>query len=86
MLTTREVARRLNCSIGCVYTLIQQGLLAHTRIGVGRGVIRVDESDLDDYIEQQTKRTRKVADDSPPKHDLKQFASRRVDVGADEVA
>jgi excisionase family DNA binding protein len=52
MLTVRDVARRLNVSLGCVYGLIADGDLPHLRVGAGRGTIRVDEADLADFIER----------------------------------
>ncbi len=49
LLSVREVAERLNLSEGSVYALINGHKLAHLRIG--RRTIRVNERDLDDYIE-----------------------------------
>ncbi|GEM_PF-6562616 len=37
-------------SIGCVYTLITAGKLAHVRIGVGRGTIRIPEGALEEFL------------------------------------
>jgi len=51
MLRVREVAEILHVSGTCVYQLIEKGKLACHRIGVGRGAIRVCESDLESYIE-----------------------------------
>lgn len=51
MLTVRDVAGRLNVSLGCVYTLISRGELPCHRIGIGRGAIRVREADLDEYLD-----------------------------------
>ncbi|MCC7423964.1 MAG: helix-turn-helix domain-containing protein [Planctomycetaceae bacterium] len=49
-LTVREVAKRLQVSASCVYQLIDMGKLPHFRIGVGRGVIRILEEDLNAYL------------------------------------
>lgn len=35
-----------------IYTLCQQGLLPHVRIGIGRGTIRIDEHELEQFIER----------------------------------
>ena len=47
-----DVAERLGVSIGCIYRLCQDNALRHLRIGVGRGTIRILESDLEEFIEQ----------------------------------
>ena len=52
LLTVEQVAERLNVSRGCVYSLIQSGKLSCVRIGVGRGVIRVDADDLMAFVDQ----------------------------------
>lgn len=72
MLSVTEVARRLNCSAGCVYQLVARGEMPHVRIGIGRGVIRVRESDLERFISRNLHgRLRNVGD--PPRHDLKKL-------------
>ena len=48
-LTVAEAAKRLRCSEMTVYRLCREGKLAHRRIGVGRGVIRVRAADLDSF-------------------------------------
>jgi excisionase family DNA binding protein len=48
-LTVAEAAERLRCSEMTVYRLCREGKLAHRRIGVGRGVIRVRAADLDSF-------------------------------------
>lgn len=60
MLTVKQVADRLNVSINCVYQLVNTGKLACHRIGVGRGAVRVDESDLNAFLEES-----RVARNSP---------------------
>ena len=49
-LSVGDVAERLSVSPSCVYQLIESGRLAHHRIGVGRGAIRVSQEDLYDYL------------------------------------
>jgi excisionase family DNA binding protein len=46
------VAQRLNVSQATVYALIASGRLRHHRVGMGRGVIRVDEEQLADYLRE----------------------------------
>jgi excisionase family DNA binding protein len=48
--TVREVARRLEISISLTYKLIDSGKLRCRRHGLGRGVIRVSEDQLADYL------------------------------------
>jgi excisionase family DNA binding protein len=50
IVTVREVAERLEVSVSLVYRLIGSGQLGCTRHGLGRGVIRVSEAQLDDYL------------------------------------
>jgi excisionase family DNA binding protein len=50
LFTIRQVQDRLNVSRACVYSLIESGRLPCIRIGIGRGTIRVDESDLNSFI------------------------------------
>src|SRR5436305_120966 len=49
MLTVRQVAGRLNISVGLVYALCNQGKLSFERYGLGRGTIRVSEESLARY-------------------------------------
>lgn len=60
LLTVEEVSRELNVSATCVYSLVQTGELASIRIGKGRGTIRVDQEDLDDFVEQRRNRPRRM--------------------------
>jgi excisionase family DNA binding protein len=46
----REVADRLEVSVSLVYRLIATGKLRCSRHGLGRGVIRVSERQLSDYL------------------------------------
>jgi len=51
MLTVKEVAKRLKVSATCVYQLIEKGSLACHRIGIGRGTIRIGETDLSAFLD-----------------------------------
>jgi excisionase family DNA binding protein len=41
-----EAARELEVSTGTIYQLCLRGKLGHTRIGLGRGTIRITASDI----------------------------------------
>jgi excisionase family DNA binding protein len=58
MLTVKQVAKELAMSVTCVYQLINSGKLVSHRFGLGRGGIRVSESDLAAYIESCRKEKR----------------------------
>lgn len=62
LLTIRDVQARLNVSRACAYALIQQGVLPHIRIGTGRGTIRVDADDLEQFIQQSKQATARAVD------------------------
>ena len=49
-MTVREVARSLEISVSLTYRLIESGKLRCSRHGMGRGVIRVSEDQLADYL------------------------------------
>ncbi len=49
-LIVREAADRLRISPSSVYLLIEQGRLAHHRVGARRGAIRISEADLAAYL------------------------------------
>lgn len=51
MLTVKQVSAALGVSATCVYQLVAQGKLAHHRIGLGRGAIRISEIDLKLYLD-----------------------------------
>jgi excisionase family DNA binding protein len=51
VLTVRGVANELTVSATCVYQLIASGKLPCHRIGIGRGAIRVSETDLAEFLE-----------------------------------
>jgi excisionase family DNA binding protein len=46
----REVAARLEVSPATVYALIAAGKLRHCRIGNGRGVLRILDEHLQEYL------------------------------------
>jgi excisionase family DNA binding protein len=51
LLTVRDVAKRLAVSASSVYALVETGRLACHRIGIGRGTIRIDETDLAAFLD-----------------------------------
>jgi excisionase family DNA binding protein len=57
-MTVREAAEILEVKTTTVYELCAVGRLAHRRVGVGRGVIRIDRPDLDAYIKSSRVETR----------------------------
>jgi excisionase family DNA binding protein len=48
-MTVREAAGQLEITPSGIYALCSRGLLGHMRIGVGRGVIRIEQSDIDSF-------------------------------------
>lgn len=50
MLTIKQAAERLQCSHALVYQLCASRRLAHLRLGIGRGTIRIREEDLLAFI------------------------------------
>jgi excisionase family DNA binding protein len=46
----RDVAKRLEISNATVYAMIATGKLQCHRIGLGRGVIRISEEQLQEYL------------------------------------
>ena len=50
LLTIREVAERLRCSIALVYSLCEKGKLTHVRLGLGRGTIRISSANIEAFI------------------------------------
>lgn len=78
MLSVRDVARKLNCSAGCIYRLVSVGSLPHVRIGVGRGVIRIREEDFDAYVALKRKGQLRSLEYAPPRIDLKSFSPTKT--------
>jgi excisionase family DNA binding protein len=68
MLTVKQVAALLNISATCVYQLVATGRLPNHRIGVGRGAIRIDDSDLLAYLDRSRV---DEADHQPPRVETK---------------
>ncbi len=48
-MTVAQAAKALEVSPALVYKLLKAGKLAHSRIGFGRGMIRIDESSLAEF-------------------------------------
>lgn len=46
----KEVATRLDVSLNTIYALVSDGKLRCCRIGRGRGVIRISEEQLDEFL------------------------------------
>jgi excisionase family DNA binding protein len=46
----RDAAKRLEIGVSTVYALCHNGRLRHARIGLGRGVIRISEADLEVFL------------------------------------
>ena len=46
----KEAAERLEVSVATAYALVASGKLRASRIGLGRGVIRISEEQLADYL------------------------------------
>ena len=49
-MTVRQAAQRLEVSVSTVYALVASGKLRCSRIGLGRGVIRISEEHLAEYL------------------------------------
>ncbi len=50
MLTVKQVAERLGVSASLVYELCARGRIRHSRIGFGRGTIRITEEALAEFL------------------------------------
>ncbi len=53
LLNVKQVAKRLSIDYPNIYRMIKAGVLPCVRVGLGRGVISVKESDLEAYIERK---------------------------------
>jgi excisionase family DNA binding protein len=51
LLTIKEAAERLSVRPSTVYALCARRKLPHVRVGLARGTIRIDESDLAAFVE-----------------------------------
>lgn len=74
MLTVKQVAEKLGVSPTTIYGLCQRRKLRHVRVGLGRGAVRIEEKDLDDYVNGATVGPERVQP-SPP---LERFKHLRV--------
>lgn len=54
ILTAKQAADRLGVATATIYSLCGSRRLKHQRIGVGRGVIRIREEDLQAYSDGAT--------------------------------
>jgi excisionase family DNA binding protein len=46
----KQTADRIPCSVATVYALCAAGRLRHSRVGLGRGVIRISEEAIVEYL------------------------------------
>ncbi|EFQ82683.1 DNA binding domain, excisionase family [Aeromicrobium marinum DSM 15272] len=67
-LTLADVAEVLNVTVRQVYSLVRSGDLRGIQIG-GRGQWRIEQVELEDYIQRQYDRTGPSADDREPSRD-----------------
>lgn len=52
LLTVKEMAAALRISATTAYQLVESGKVPCHRVGTGRGSIRINQEDLDLYVEQ----------------------------------
>lgn len=79
LLTVKQAADRLQVDPGLVYRLGERAEIAHSRVGLGRGVIRIPEERIAEYLSRKSRTvaasfsatTRKRATRKPPS--LKHF-------------
>ena len=71
MLTVKQVATRLQVSYTTAWNLCRSGELAHRRIGLGRGCIRIAETDLAEYLERKRVGGRRKPPPAPKPQPLK---------------
>jgi excisionase family DNA binding protein len=71
LLTVREAAKRLCCSITNVYSLIDRGALPFVSVGNAKGY-RIDPADIDAFIQERKKAKRGTPQNgAPPRPRLK---------------
>ena len=51
-LTVKQASERYGIPTRTLYALCKDGLLAHVRVGTGRGTIRIEPADLDRHLQQ----------------------------------
>src|SRR5262245_14304821 len=59
--TVLEAADKMKVSSSTVYALCRANRLTHTRVGVGRGVIRISDEDIEAYLAGNTTAARNEA-------------------------
>ncbi len=64
LLTAKEAADRLRCSLSTAYALCQSGRLRHHRVGLRRGSVRIPEDAIEEYLASTAER-------APPKEQLR---------------
>jgi excisionase family DNA binding protein len=57
MLNVEQTAKRLNVSTATIYGLVNSGQLRCHRIGTGRGVIRVSEDNIREFLASSQSQT-----------------------------
>ena len=77
MLSVKEVAGTLSVSAKTVYLLIRAGSLKAHRVGAGRGVIRISQKQLDEYLRSTTPDTEVGQAGTGSGKRLKDFKFRR---------
>ena len=53
LLTVEEVAARLGVSVALVYRIVAQREVEHVRVGIGRGKIVFQESEIERYLSER---------------------------------
>jgi excisionase family DNA binding protein len=66
LLTVKEVAERLRVCPATAYELIRQGKIRSLRVGTNRGVIRVRELDVEEYLSAGTQQVAQPNQLLPP--------------------
>lgn len=79
-MTVAEAARALEVSPDLVYRLCRAGQLGHTRIGLGRGVIRLDHADVEAFRASRKVEAEPGPDEVEPEPRIIQAPRGRVSV------
>jgi excisionase family DNA binding protein len=70
--TVKEAAKKLSISQSLVYLLLQRGALGCHKIGTGRGVYRISDTQIEVYLEGSRQdagqRQSRAAGDLRPRH------------------
>ncbi len=67
MFSVHQISKRLGVSLACVYALVESKALAHYRIGMGRGTIRISEDQLQTYLGKHEQKSSVKAPAAPVK-------------------